>query len=318
MRFQIMGFMAASLLICASASAKGEPEWKVQANAYKVKNALPVNSIALGAVNVDVGVHLERLTLLSGEGHTGKKVFSGLLAATASLAGVSGDFASREPLEEHLTADEAKKIAADVAQIIAERLNKLEGIKVVSGEDVTSKAFYPALPGLIDLDTNKKKVQDGRWSPEYYFGYYSTSAGNYKYHKTSKFSFSDKDFSPVIRQNLATDAILQVNLFLVNTRGEFRIQEMSISLSGQQWAGQNGDMVGLSYILNNPNEVSVPMDKKSKDNYAGWQMLKPEFETKIDEVVAQMKAALPASSIPAPVPVPVPVVIDAVPATTTL
>jgi len=253
--------------------------------------------MALGAVNVDVGVHLERLTLLSGEGHTGKKVFSGLLAGAATVAGLGGgvDFASREPLEEHLTADEAKKIADDVEQLVAERFRKMDGIKVLAGPEVTSQAFYPGLTGLAELDSGKKKVQDGRWSPEYYFGYYSTPAGGYKYRKTSKFAFSDKEFSPVIRKSLAADATVQLNLFLVNTRGDFRIQEMTVSLSGQPWANQkNADLVTLSYILNNPNDVSVPMDKKSKDNYAAWLELKPQFIAQLDSVATKIRASLPA------------------------
>ena len=299
MRLPIAGLMMVAALASATAHAKGPPEWKVQANAYKVKTAQSVNSIALGAVNVDVGVHLDRLTLLSGEGHTGKKVFSGLMAATASLAGVEGDFASREPLEEHLTPEEAGKIAADVAKLVSDGVEQMQGVKVFAGEEVTSAAFYAGLPGLIDLDTNKKKVQDGRWSPEYHFGYYSTPAGSYKYHKTSAYSFSDKDFSPVIRQNLSTDAVMQVNLFLTNARGEFRIQDMLVSLSGRQWEGQKSDMVGLSFVLENPNGVSVPMEKDSKDTYAAWLALKPQFEAKLDEVIAQIQAALPASAAPA-------------------
>ncbi len=296
-------------MFSVSVQAKSAPEWKEQGNAYKQKNVLPVKTIALGAVNVDVGVHLERLTLLSGEGHTGKKVFSGLMAGAATMAGVGGvDFASREPLEEHLTADEAKKIATDVEQLIAERFQKMDGIKVVAGTEVTSQGFYSGLPGLIDLDTSKKRVQDGRWSPEYYFGYYSTPAGGYKYHKASKFAFSDKDFSPIIRKNLASDATLQVNLFLANTRGDFRIQEMSVNLSGQAWANKNNaDMVTLSYVLNNPNDVSVPMDNKSKDNYAAWLALKPQFVAQLDSVASKMRAALPAFQ-PDPVTANVPLV----------
>ena len=199
MRLPIAGLMMVAALASATAHAKGPPEWKVQANAYKVKTAQPVNSIA---------------------------------------------------------PEEAGKIAADVAQLISDRLKQMQGVKVFACEEVTSAAFYAGLPGLIDLDTNKKKVQDGRWSPEYHFGYYSTPAGSYKYHKTSAYSFSDKDFSPVIRQNLSTDAVMQVNLFLTNARGEFRIQDMLVSLSGRQWEGQKSDMVGLSFVLENPNATA--------------------------------------------------------------
>jgi len=321
MRIQMVGLIALGFLISTSVVAKSAPEWKEQSNAYKAKNALPVKAIALSAVNVDVGVHLERLTLLSGEGHTGKKLLSGLLAGAATVSGVGGgmDFASREPLEEHLTPEESRKIADDVAKMVIEHFRKMEGYTILAGEEVTSKPFYSGLSGLNDIDTGKKRVQDGRWSPEYYFGYYSTPAGSYKYRKMSKFAFSDKEFSPVVRQNLSADATLQVNVFLVNTRGDFRIQEMSISLSGQQWASQKGDMVGLNYILNNPNEVSVPMDSKSKDNYAAWTSLKPKVDILLDEIVLKMKAALPPlPAAAAPVMAAAPVVKEALVADTSV
>ncbi len=41
------------------------------------------------------------------------------------------------------------------------------------------------------------------------------------------------------------------------------------------------------------------MEKDSKDTYAAWLALKPQFEAKLDEVIAQIQAALPASAAPA-------------------
>lgn len=48
---------------------------------------------------------LERLTLLSGEGHTGKKVAGAAGAAALTMLGLGSgqDMAAREPLEEHLS-----------------------------------------------------------------------------------------------------------------------------------------------------------------------------------------------------------------------
>jgi hypothetical protein len=62
-----IGILLLAVFLSGSVAAKGTPTWKESGNVYKGKTALPVNSLALGAVNVDVGVHLERLTLLSGE-----------------------------------------------------------------------------------------------------------------------------------------------------------------------------------------------------------------------------------------------------------
>ena len=295
MRLSAYGILLLCTCVCGAAFAKGTPEWKEAGNAYKTKTAVPVKSMALSAVNIDVGVNLERLTLLSGEGHTGKKVASGLLAGGLTVLGLGGvDTAAREPIEEHLTEDEARKIASDVAQIVSDHFKKMSGMKVYAGEEVTSAPWYAGLAGSSAIDKKKKTVQDGRWSPEYYFGYYSTPAAGYKYSPPAKFSFGDKSFSPVIRQNLGADATVAVNVFLVNTRADFRIQEMTIILNGLSWSGQtNGDTQTLSFVLNDAGGVSVPVDGSSNDNYAAWLNLRPQFEAKIEEVVQKIRAAIP-------------------------
>lgn len=285
-------------LISSGLEAKGAAQWKEAGNAYKSKMAAPVRALAVGAVNVDVGIHLERLTLLSGEGHTGKKVASGLLAGALTLSGMGAgiDTASREPIEEHLTPEDARKIAAEVAQLVADHFKKLEGLKVYAGDEVTASPFYQAVTGQTTLDIHKKGFQDGRWGAEYYFGYYSTPAGNYKYRPLEKFSFSDKSFSPAVRQSLGVDAVAQVNVFLVNTRKDFRIHEMSVKVTGLGYAGQKGgDMPTLTFNLEDAGAVAVPLEgkDKDKDNYGAWQALKPQFEAQLDLVVAKIRAAIP-------------------------
>jgi hypothetical protein len=296
-----LGVMLACLM-SSGLEAKGAAEWKEAGNAYKSKMAVPVRSMAVGAVNVDVGVHLERLTLLSGEGHTGKKVASGLLAGALTLSGMGAgiDTASREPIEEHLTPDDAKKIAAEVAQLVSEHFKKLEGLKVYAGDEVTASPFYQTVTGQTTLDINKKGFQEGRWGAEYFFGYYSTPAGNYKYRPLEKFSFSDKNFSPVVRQSLGVDTVAQVNVFLVNTRKDFRIHEMSVKVTGLSYAGQKGgDLPTLTFNLNDAGAVAIPLEgkDKDKDNYGAWLALKPQFEAQLDVVVAKIRAAIP--SVPA-------------------
>ncbi len=291
------------LASCVSTAvfAKGTAVWKEQGNVYKTKTAIPVRAIAVGAVNVDVGVHLERLTLISGEGHMGKKVASGLLAGALSLGGVGVvDTASREPIEEHLTPEDAKRIATDVAQIVSERFKKMEGMKVYSGDEVTSAPFYQSVTGKVEPDKNKRRVQEGRWGAEYYFGYYSVPAGNYKYRPLETFSFSDKTFSPQVREKLAVDAVAQVNVFLVNTRKDFRIHEMSVKLTGLTWTGQKaGDMAGLTFNLQDAGAIAIPLEgkDKDKDNYAAWLNLKPLFEAQMDAVVAKIRAAIPVVAV---------------------
>ncbi|HWS41259.1 MAG TPA: hypothetical protein VN247_08260 [Arenimonas sp.] len=295
-----------SLLLCSAVQAKDVPTWKESGNAYKSKTAVPVQSLALGAVNVDVGVHLERLTLLSGEGHTGKKVASGLLAGALALGGVGGvDTAAREPIEEHLTLDDSKRIAADVAQIVSERFKAMPSMKIYAGEEVTNSEFYKSVAGRVETDDHKLTVKEGRWGAEYYFRYYSVPAGSYKYRPLEKLSFSDKTFSPVVRQSIGVDAVIQFNVFFANTRKDFRIHEMSVKLTGLTWSGQKGgDMPALTFNLENAGAVAVLLEGKEgdKDNYAAWLNLRPQFEAQIDAVVAKIRAAIPVVAMaPAPV-----------------
>lgn len=294
-----------SLLFCGCVQAKSVPEWKEAGNVYKGKSANPVNSLAVGAVNIDVGVHLERLTLISGEGHTGKKVASGLLAGALSLGGIGGvDTAAREPIEEHLTAEDALRIAADIEQIVSEKFKSMQNMKVYSGTEVTSSVFYQGITGITAPDENKKQVKEGRWGSEYYFGYYSVPAGTYKYRPLAKFSISDKEFSPVVRLNLGVDAVAAVNVFIANTRKDFRIQEMSVKVTGLAYTGQKmGDLPTLTFTLEDAGDVSVPLDGKDgdKDNYVAWLALKPQFEAQMDAVITKIRAAIPVAPMaPAP------------------
>ena len=305
---RLIGFLLLAGFLSTGVEAKGTPAWKESGNVYKGKTAIPVTAMALGAVNVDVGVHLERLTLISGEGHTGKKVASGLLAGALSLGGLGGvDTAAREPLEEHLTPEDAKRIAADIEQIVSERFKKMEGMKMYAGEEVTSSPFYQSITGSYEQDDHKKSVQDGRWGADYYFGYYSSPAGTYKYRPLEKFSFSDKNFSPVVRKSLGVDAVATVSVFLANTRKAFRIQEMTVKVTGLAYEGQKmGDLPTLTYVLEDSGAVAVPLDGKDgdKDNYAAWLNLKPQFESQIDAVVAKIRAAIPAVPVAAPAAAP--------------
>jgi len=286
-----------TLMLSMPVFAKGEAQWKVAGDAYKSnKNAVSVGTIALGAVNVDVGIHLERLTLISGEGHGGKKAASTGLALGLSLMGVGGvDTASREPLEEHLTQDDARRIADEIEQIVQDRFSALPNVKVVAGEAITEAPWYAGLGGNTEVKQDKMAFSEGRFSPDYYFGYYSVPAAGYRYRPAPKFSFGDKAFSPVIRSNTGADVTATVNVFLVNTRKDFRIHQMTVSLYGIAWPGQkNGDTPTFSLNLNDAGAVGVPVTKgEHKDNYAYWQALRPLFEAKVAEAVQLIQRGVP-------------------------
>lgn len=296
---RVSKYLLALVLACVAgtAVAKGAAQWKLAGDAYKSnKQATPVAGLAVGAVNVDVGMHLERLTLLSGEGHGGKKAASAGLALGLSLMGVGGvDTASREPLEDHLQEADARRIADEVAQIVQERFATLPGVTLVSGEAVTAAPWYAGLGGSAEMKTDKMAFSEGRFSPDYYFGYYSTPAGGYRYRPASKFAFSDKTFSPVVRQQTGTDVTAVVDVFLVNTRKEFRIHQMRVSLYGKAWSGQKGgDTPTFILNLEDAGAVAVPVAKgEHKNANAHWSALRPLFEAQMDAAVQRIRLGVP-------------------------
>ena len=114
---------------------------------------------------------LSGCTLLSGEGHTGKKVGGALLAVTATIAGAGGgqDFASREPVEEHFLPDDARKIALEVGQMLESQL-KVGDATLIGPDAVAALPAYAELEGETEIDIKKEYVKGKMFQPDYYFG----------------------------------------------------------------------------------------------------------------------------------------------------
>ena len=284
------------LVLSAPAWAAKGPVWKEEMDFYKSSKVAPLQTLALGSVDVRVGTHLERLTLLSGEGHTGKKVAGAAGAAALTMLGLGSgqDMAAREPLEEHLSQEDARRIADEVAQSIQQHL-VIPGVQVVAGAAVTdTPAYQAAHGGMTGVDEQSLTVKDGRFSPEYHFGIWMQPAGGYAYRgpkgAASKFGFGgngpmwgDKTFSPVVRAAVGAQALMTVDVFLANTRKDFRVQEMKVRLLGPMRDGGTDNIV-ISYLLDNPDMLAVPVEGSHKDSYASWQALRPAFEAKLQEL----------------------------------
>lgn len=293
---------AGLLLLALPASAGRGPQWKAEMDFYKSMKLPPMDSMAIGAVNVRVGMFLDRLTLLSGEGHTGKKIAGGVMAVGLGLLGGSGSTAAREPLEEHLTAEDAKKIGDEVAESIEKHLAPA-GVKVVSGEQVTGIDAYRGLKdNLMASEKEAFTEKGGRFSREMFYGYWMQPAGSYAYRGSrsgfaQKMGFGsasgmwgDKDFSPVIRGATSTQALATADVFLVNDRKTLHVHELRIKVFSAMRAGGTDNIV-LNYNLNDADEVAVPVSGSHKDNYALWQALRPQFEAKLDEVAVMIAKA---------------------------
>ena len=291
------------LVLAAPAWAAKGPAWKEEMDFYKSSKVAPLQTLALGSVDVRVGTHLERLTLLSGEGHTGKKVAGAAGAVALSVLGMGAgqDMAAREPLEEHLSAEDARKIADEVAQSIQQHL-VIPGVQLVAGEAVTgTPAYQSAHGGLTDVAKHTLEVKDGRFSPEYHYGIWTQPANGYAYRgpkggMASKFGFGgngpmwgDKTFSPAVRAAVGAQALMTVDVFLANTRKNFKVQEMKVRLLGPMRDGGTDNIV-LSYLLDNADALAVPVQGSHKDNYAQWQALRPAFEAKLQELSALLAA----------------------------
>ena len=113
MKYWLLG---GALLASALASAgDAKDQWRKD-NLYNAKLQEPVSTMVVSGVNIRLGTVLERLTLLSGEGHGGKKAAGAAMALGLTLLGVGGvDTASREPLAEQFLEDDARRIGNDLA-----------------------------------------------------------------------------------------------------------------------------------------------------------------------------------------------------------
>ncbi len=293
---------AALLLLALPATAGRGPHWKESLGFYKSSQVKQLDTLALGSVSVRVGMQLERLTLLSGEGHTGKKIAGGVLAVGLGMLGGSGNTAAREPLEEHMDPADAQKIAEEVVQSVEQHFN-VPGVKVVMGDAVTSTPAYQANhDGVTASAKDTLTVKTGRFSPEYFFGIWMQPAGGYAYRgpkgAASRWGmggmgamYGDKSFSPNVRAATGAQALATVDVFLVNTRKDFRVQEMKVRVLGPMRNGGTDNML-LDYNLEDAEELAVPVSGSHKDNYPLWQTLRPQFEAKLDELSAQLATTM--------------------------
>jgi hypothetical protein len=282
------------LLYAALAAAAQEAQFTEQGN--QVRNSpQALTRMVVAAANVKVGVSLERLSLISGEGNTDKKIVSGLLAGVAALSGVKGDFAEREPIHEHLSKDDADKIGREAVEIVAGKLRD-SGIDVVGPDAVAAAPFYAGVKGESQVTTDHAKQDGGVFKKSYYYGFYRLPVAGLKYRETGLFAlgFGDEELFPKAREAAGNaPAALDINLALVNDKRNFFL----FDLGARVWApmpGRSGDVVVLNEVLKNKDDFSVPSG--GKDTYAYWSAFKPRFEAVADALAQRIAAAVKASA----------------------
>lgn len=286
-------FASLVLVGCASAPPKSDVALKAGGQINNAE-ALKGKKLPVSGMNVNLGVHLERLTLLSGEGHTGTKIASGLMAGAASLAGVGGgtDFASREPIEDHLSEAEAKKINAEIVKILNSALQKA-GVNTAESNTVISLPAYAKLKGETKLKSDTQMVKGKMFNPDYYFGLYQMPTAGYKYMSGGLLSDGPKDAASAAMSGTGIPASMDWEVDIVNDRTVMRVRNLTLRV----WASNPsmfGNIVAPQMTISvNPDEINVPSGESHK-NLEYWKALSPKFEVAAKAIAERLAFGLSA------------------------
>ena len=286
--------LGGALLASALANAGDAKDQWGKDNPYNAKLPEPVSTMAVSGVNIRLGTVLERLTLLSGEGHGGKKAASAALAVGLSLLGAGGvDTASREPLAEHFFEDDARRIGSEIAEAIQQHL-AVPGVVMAPKEQVAAVDALrgPKIAHAISDDT--MTVKGGRFKADRYYGYYMVPAAPYGYRARPKLGFSigDGEVAPAVRAATGAQAAINVDVFLVNTRKALQVQELRVEVLTPQMIGRGRDTPVFVFELPE-GSLAIPVTGDThKDNYVAWQQMRPRFESSLADLGAQIQVAL--------------------------
>lgn len=244
------------------------------------KEQLPVKKVAISAMNLKLGVHLERLTLLSGEGNTEKKVMSGLLAGAVTLMGAGRgiDFADKEPLEEHLSSADAQKIADDIARLLAEAVSA-SGLELVPPKTVTAAPGYAATEGEAKITTDTENIRGSLFKPSYFFAYQQVPVMGYKFRKKPSlfFGIPTDSASARVREIAGVPLTLAWTVSIVNDRKVMRVNELTLNCFGPAAAsgGAVDDKLWASVSIE-PDSISASSGESHK-NLDYWSTMAPKF-----------------------------------------
>jgi hypothetical protein len=283
----------AATLAQAQAAA---PDFQEQGNALKY-SATPVRKLVLANAKTQVGVSLERLTLLSGEGNMDKKVTSAVLAGAFTLIGMrSGsnvaagvDFADREPIHEHLTVDDATKISQEAVAIVLDKL-RAAGVEVAGPDVVAAAPFYAKVEGDTAVGTDTAHQDGGLFKKSYHYGFYNLPVAGLKYRKPGMFeAMGNEDLYPLARSAAQAGGALDLSLSFYNDKKVFGLFDFTARIWGQV-QGRNSDMPMFAQVLKNKDDYTVPSG--GKDAYVYWLAFKPQFETLASALADRVAKAL--------------------------
>jgi hypothetical protein len=266
------------------------PKWQVMENYYSA-GAVEYKNLALVSVNVDMGVHLEKLTLISGEGHTDKKAMGIAMAAVSQKLGVAGDYAQREPVEDHFPTDDATRIAQDVVQMLEAGLKPADGT-LIGTAAVAALPGYAALKGETEIDTAKEEVEGGMFKSDSFFGVLKVPAAPLKYRKPPMMYMSDKELAPMVRSGLKSDAAIEVEFGVRNTREEIYLSKMVFRVFVPGAKKPEVHPIALTLTLDGADRVRAPVTGSHKEAYRHWEALRPLVAPLVQQAAQQIQTSL--------------------------
>lgn len=302
MKRPLLAILAALNLfaICGTVSAADDLQLKEQFSnvSYIPKERLPIRKVAVSGMNIKLGVHLERLTLISGEGNTEKKVMSGLLAGAATLLGGRGggggiDFAEKEPIEDHLTSADAQRIADEIGKMLMAAATQ-SGFDLVPANAVTSAPAYADVEGEAKLTTDTENIKGSLFKPSYFFGYQQVPVMGYKFRKRGLFGGFSDNASTRVREIAGVPMTMAWTVSVVNDRKVMRVRELTVNFYGQGFGAMDGgDDKPWGSVSIEPDSLSTPSGESHK-NLEYWSALAPKFGAASKEMIKRFADKLAA------------------------
>lgn len=246
--------------------------------------------MVLAGANMRVGVSLERLTLLSGEGNTDKKLMSGAMALVANLSGVRGDFAQREPIEEHLAQSDAEKVAQEAVELLLEKF-KAAGLDVEGPQAVVAAPFYANAKGDAKTTVTSESQNGGLFKKSFYHGIYKTAVMGMKYRDNTGLAALNRDTETFTKARELTGAssAIELNMALVNDKTNFSVQSMSATLWGR-YKDSTNEYPAYTATLKNTGDFKVASG--GKDTLAYWLAIKPQIAVAFEDLAKRVALGL--------------------------
>lgn len=194
------------------------------------------------------------------------------------LGGRGGDWAEREPLEEHLPAADAHHIADEIGTILISAVSQA-GYELVSPAAVTAAPEYAAVDGDLKITTDTENIKGGMFKPAYFFGYHQVPVLGYKFRKKATFLMGvpSDNTATRVREFTGTPLTLAWSVSIVNDRKVMRVRDLTLTLWGQgNGPLSGGDDKPWASIELAPDSLSVSSGESHK-NLEYWSALAPGF-----------------------------------------